>query len=116
MTFSRQVRHEYILVSIVVEIARVHTHARFGLAELAQRGAGDEPHVLEGAVTLIDPELIFLTVVGQVQVDPPVTVEVRGRHAERRSKLGRESRCYRDICKRPIAVLAAPPALLTDVG
>ena len=72
------VRDEQILVAVVVEVARVNAHARFGLSGAAHGGAGEERRVLERAVVLVDPELVGLAVVGDVEIDPPVVVEVGG--------------------------------------
>ena len=60
-----------------------------------QRGARQERHVLEGAVALVDPQLVFLLVVGDEDVDPPVAVEIGGRHAERRPERPRHAGAWR---------------------
>ena len=55
------------------------------VAGAVHRRAGQQRRVLERAVVLVDPQLIRLAVVGDVDVDPAVAVEVGGRDAERRA-------------------------------
>ncbi len=77
VTLARLLGDEEVVVAVVVEIAGVHAHAGFGLAFLRQRHARRQRRVPERAVVLVDPELIGLAVVGDVEVDPSVAVEDR---------------------------------------
>ena len=76
------VRDEEILVAVAVEVARGDAHAAFGIARGVQRGARQQPFVDEGAVVLVDPELVRRRVVGDVEVEPAVAVVVAGRDAQ----------------------------------
>ena len=87
VALAGQVGDEQILVAVVVGVAGVHAHAGLGLAVGAERGARQQPEVLERAVLLVHPQQVRLAVVGDVEVDPAVAVEVGGRHAQRRPEV-----------------------------
>ena len=88
MTYKRtalvdQFGDEQILVAVVVEIAGVHAHVGFSFAVRAERHAGLDGGVRERPVMLIDPELVFLLVVGHEEIEPAVAIEV-GRNGPER--------------------------------
>jgi hypothetical protein len=74
---------DQILVAVVVEVSGVHPHVGLAFAVRTERDAGRERRVREGAIVLVDPELVLLLVVGHEQIDPAVAVEIRGGCAER---------------------------------
>ena len=67
---TRQMGHEQILVAVVVEVAGVDAHARFGVAVRVHRRTRQWPGVGERAVAPVHPELILVAVVGDVDVEP----------------------------------------------
>ena len=64
---------------------------------------------------LVDPELVRLSVVGDVDVDPPVAVEVGRRHAERRSERASDQGFGRDILERAVPAVVIEAAGLRTV-
>src|SRR5712691_11651048 len=88
---------EQVFVAVVVEIARIDTHAALGFTVSAEGRARDECRIREGAVVPIDPQLVRLAVVGDEDVDPAVAIEVGGRDAERRAELTSHARRSRDV-------------------
>ena len=106
--------HEQVLVAVVVEVAGVHPHARLGHAHLAERRAGEQAGVAERAVALVDPEQVVRAVVGDVDVDPPVAVEVGGGHAEGRPETAADERGLAHVDEAPlprvaVQVVRGPP-------
>src|SRR5438094_240567 len=103
---------EQILVAVVVEIAGVHAHARLRLAICPQSGTRQKRGVLERSVALVDPQLVRLTVVGDVDVNPAVAVEIAGCHAERGTELGRQAAARGDVGKGSVAIVPVQLARL----
>ena len=68
--------------AVAVVVAHVDPHAGLGPALVAERGAGEQRDVLEGAVALVVEEEVGLVVVGDVDVLPAVVVDVAEDHAE----------------------------------
>ena len=66
VTLAREIRHEDIFVPVIVEIASVDAHTRLRLAVFAERGAGEQAYVFERAVALVDPKLVRVTIIGNV--------------------------------------------------
>ncbi len=75
-------------------------------------GPRQERRILERAVALVDPQLVRLAVVGDVDVDPPVAVEIGRRHTQRGAELGRQSGARRHIGERSVAVVVVQAAPL----
>ena len=92
------VRDEEIVVAVAVEVSRRDPHAAFRVPGRVQRGAGERPIVHERAVVVIDPELVGGRVVGDVEIEPAVAVQIIGDNAE------------------PGAVGAGDPGRFGDVG
>ena len=88
----------------------------FGLARGVDRGAGQQRRVLERAVVLVDPQLVGLAVVGDVDVDPAVAVEVGGRDAERRPERAADQGAAGDVGERAVALVVIEPARLRAVA
>src|SRR6185295_10392648 len=79
----------------------------------------DERGVLERAISLVDPELIRLSVVGDIEIDPPVAVEVRRRHAEPRPVGAANQRARRHVLESSVTsvvVQTAWPRAITVRG
>ena len=70
----------FITVSIVVRDGDTHAGLRFTISAVST--AGKQGMVVKSGVALIDPELIGGLVVGDVDVEPAVTVEISGHDAE----------------------------------
>ena len=71
--------HEEVFVSVAVKVTGVDPHTSLGRAFGVDRGAGQGRLVFERAVTLVNPQLIGIGVVGHVYIAPAIRVEI-GRH------------------------------------
>ena len=92
MAFGGEVGVEDVLVAIVVEVAGIDAHAGRGLPVAIERHACQQALVPERAVLLVDPEEVGQPVVGDVDIAPPVAVEVRHRDPQGRSELAAQKR------------------------
>ena len=79
------------------------------------RGAGEQRRVPERAVLLIDPELIGLAVVADVDVEPAIAVEVGRRHAQGRAERPADEGRARDVHERAVAGVAIQPVRLGGI-
>ena len=102
----REFADEDVLVAVLVEVARVHAHARLEPPFGADRRAGEERGIHEPPVALIDPQLIRSAVVGDVDVDPSIAVEVGGGDAQRGTELGGHARGDRHVAERAVPIVA----------
>src|SRR5262245_9505503 len=102
-SFTRQLGHDEILVAVVVEVGRVDAHAAFGFSANRQSHTREQRNVLECAVALVQPQLVFGTIIRHVDVHPSVAVEVSCADAQGRTELGANARLGSNIGKSPIA-------------
>ena len=79
--FSREMGEKDVVGSIAIEVGDVHPHSGFRNPIRVDRCASERGLIFEGAVLLIDPELIRVAVVCDIKVWPRVPVEVNGHHA-----------------------------------
>ena len=70
------VRHEELLEAIAVQVAGVGAHARLGPPHPVHGAAEGEGSLLESPVAAVPPEEVGLAIVGGVEVEPAVVVEV----------------------------------------
>ena len=64
-----QVRQKDVRSPVAVEVGHRNAHARLGPAVPVEGGAGEHRVLGEGAVALVEPELVRHLVVGDVEVD-----------------------------------------------
>ena len=77
VAFVVQVRDEQILIAVAVNISSVNTHAPLRLPHPVDCHASQQCVVFEDAgPTLVDPQLICIAIVGDVQVGPAITINV----------------------------------------
>ncbi len=100
---AREVGHEEVEVAVAVVVARVDAHRRLGEAVGIQRAAGEQGLVAEGAVALVEPQLVGRAVVGHVEVDPAVAVEVGGHRAQGLAVDGGQARGRRHVVEGAVA-------------
>jgi hypothetical protein len=98
--------HEEIHVAVPIEVDGVYTHAGLGLALLVDRTATQNRLVLEGAVPLVDPHLVGILVVGDIEIGPAITVEVVGDRAQGVAVLLTETRAAGSILVGTVAEVA----------
>src|SRR5215471_13105153 len=101
---------DQILVAVVVEVTGIHTHPSFRFTTRIHRHARDQPGILESPVVPVDPELIRLPVVRDINVDPAIAIEVSGHHAERRAEFPGDTRGNTDVGERPVPIVPVKPA------
>src|SRR5206468_998533 len=71
-----------VLVSVGVEVADGDAHAALGQSLGVEGGSREQALLLERAASAVEPELVGGAVVGDVEVEPAVAVEVGGHDAE----------------------------------
>ena len=79
-------RHEDVIGAVVVVVAHIQTHAGFSRSVRVDRNATFGCLVLEGAVPLVDPELVRVAVIGDKDVRPAVAVGIESHHAQTRTE------------------------------
>ena len=77
-----QMGDEEIEIAVVVDVAGDHAHPRLGQPVQVVGRTQHHRVVDERAVALVDPEVVGIGVVGDVDVEPAVVVEVGGHDAE----------------------------------
>ena len=105
-----ELSRDEILIAVAIEVARIDAHVRLALARRAECGSRRQRGVDERTVALVDPELVLLFVVRHEQIGPPVTVEIRTHHAQRRPELPGYARGDRHIGEPAAAHVAIEPA------
>ena len=101
--------HEQVVVAVGVEVARVDPHAPLGVPVPIDRHPGQPCAVQKGAIPLIEPKLVGLAIVGDVQILPPVAVEVGRDHPQRRPVLPAPQRVGRHVREPPVPAVAQQP-------
>src|SRR6266705_345367 len=98
-----QVGDKDVFGAIAVEISRIHTHAGLCLSISVDGGAGQERVVLKRPVLLVNPELIGITIVGDVNVCPAVTIKIGGDHTQSVAELFVHACADSDVFKCTVA-------------
>ena len=106
VVFPDQVGEEDVRCSVAVEVRDRDAHARLGPALPVEGGAGEDRVLDEGAVALVEPELVRHLVVGDVEVDQTVAVEVDRRDAQGRVRRPRQPRPLRHVEEGAVAEVA----------
>src|SRR4029453_16552086 len=104
-TLAGEIGHNEIFIPVIVDVAGVDTHSRFGFAARIERHPCQKRCVLERAIVQVDPELIGVAVIRYVEVDPTITIEVGRGYAKGRPELRRHSSSTRHISECPVAVV-----------
>ena len=103
----------HLQVAVTVEVRHIDTHGCLRPTATIEADSGKERLVDERPIALIDPELIDPPVIGDIEVDATVAVELEARH-ERRDVRARRSvdKHALDDAVRPFD--AADPYLVAD--
>ena len=99
-----------------VEIDRVDAHPGAGPALLAERHAGLETQLGEGAVAVVAIELVRLRVVGDEDVGPAVLIVIEQRDAERLRRHVEEAGLGGDVVEGAVAFVAIEPRRAAAIG
>jgi len=87
-----QVGHENVKGAVAVDVTQRHAHAGLCLAQGVIGQAANHRFFFEGAVVLVDPKSIRLSVVSDKDVGPAVAVEVGADDPETRAGYLAQSR------------------------
>src|SRR5437016_14187921 len=82
-----QVSDKDVFSSVRVKVSGINTHASLSFAVSVEGGAGQKRFILEGAVLLIDPELVRIAIVSNVDIRPAITIKIGGDQAQAMTKL-----------------------------
>ena len=95
-----------IFGAVTVEIGDIDPHSRFGHSVGVDCASAHIGLVLESAVFLVDPQLIRITVIGDVDVRPAVAVQVGGDDAQSCPVRTGNARLYRDVFEGAVTTVA----------
>ena len=98
--------HVEVEVPVVVDVAGVHAHSGLWDAAPVDRGAGVERSVLEASRAEVHPHLVRRTVVRDVEIQAPITVQVGRQGAEAVSERGRQAGAIRRLLEPSTAEVA----------
>ena len=112
----RELGHEEVFVAVAVEVAGGHPHAGLSFPVGGQCDPREQRRFLERAVTLIDPQQIGFAVVGHVDVDPSVAVEIRRHDAECRPEFSADERLRAHVGECSVAEVAIEPVRPSPVN
>src|SRR6516162_2291904 len=101
-----QIGDHHIFLAAAKKVARIDPHAGMRAAIAIQSTTEGQGLVLEGAIMLIDPELVGTQIVGDKNVGPPIPVEVGAHHAQGPVKLAADSRTQRYILESTVTPIA----------
>src|SRR5882672_4246895 len=104
-----QVGNKDVFGFVSVKISSIDTHAGLCLAVPVDGGAGPERVVLKGAVLPVNPELVRIAIVSNVDIYPTVTIKIRSDHTQAVAELFVDSRSRRLVFKRPVAFIVKQP-------
>src|ERR1700730_1356444 len=102
-------RYEDIFIAAAVKISRISAHPRLRHTIAVDGDSSEERFVLECAVFLVDPELVRVSVVGDVNIHPPVTVEVGSDHTQSVTELVRDACGGGDVLESSVAFIMKQP-------
>src|SRR5438105_9328707 len=103
--FVGQICFKDIFVTITVKIAGSHSHTCLRLPIRAVSRPRQQAHLLESAVSLVDPEMSGGAVIGHVNVRPAVSVEIGANNPETGPDGGADSSRFGDIFERPVTAV-----------
>jgi hypothetical protein len=102
---AAEVVHHQVVAAVTVVVAGVDPHAGLRVAVRRQRAPGEQRHLLERAVMLVDPQLVAGPVVGDVEVGPAIAVEVVGHDAQRGTVHRAEAGTRRNVLEGAVAAV-----------
>ena len=112
---TREVDHEQIPVAVPLRIGDRHSHARLRETHSRQRAAALEGLLAEGAVAVVHPQEVRPLIVGDVDVDAPIAVEVGRDHAQAGGGARRDSGAAAHVGEGAVAVVAIERSWLRSV-
>ena len=103
---GHEVGHEQVFVAVVVDIAGHHSHACLRCSLRVDRCSRQQSAILEALACPVDPEQVGHLIVGDVEVEKAVAVDVGGNDAEPGTRLGQDAERRGDVLEGAGAVVA----------
>src|ERR1041385_3260770 len=100
---------EDVVGAITIKVTRVDTHACFSFAVAIDRSAGQQRVVTKCSVLLVNPKLIRIPIIRNVNVYPTILVEIRCDHPQPMTELFIDTGLDSYVCKSAIASVVKEP-------
>src|SRR6185369_1779731 len=100
-----QVSDKDVVSAVAVKVSRIDSHSRLSLSVSIDRAAGEQRIVHKPSILLINPELVLISIVRDIDVDPTIVVEISGDNAQSMPKLLLDSRRRGYIFESPVALV-----------
>src|SRR2546421_3204058 len=71
-----QVGNKNVFGPVSVKVTGINTHTSLCFAVSVEGRASQQRFILEGAVLLVNPKLVRITIVGDVDIRPAVTIKI----------------------------------------
>src|SRR5947207_6385056 len=108
----RKMSLENVEIAVEVEIADRHSHAGLFHPVLVQRHTTHEPLLSKCAVVLVHEQQARRGIAGNIDIGPPIIIEVGGRYVHAVSGRGfPDSRRLAGISESSLAVVSKQPAM-----
>src|SRR6185369_3787097 len=72
-----QMSDKDVVSAVAVNVSRVDTHSRLSLSVSIDRAAGEQRIIHKPSILLIDPELVLISIVRDIDIDPTIIIEIR---------------------------------------
>ena len=92
-------------MTVIVDVADRHSHAALGSATAVEADAPHNGFVSEAAVRTVHPQLIHFTVIGDIDIDPPIPVHISAGDAEAAAR-DIDAGLASGVVERPISAVA----------
>src|SRR2546430_6516532 len=102
--------NEQVYPSVLIVIARVHSHTRACPSKGTESDAGKCSDVIEPALPAIDEQRIGNRIVADEEVHPPVIVNVRSNHSPSLRQGSGDTGLLADVGESPAAIIMQDPA------
>ena len=99
------VSHPKIKQSSAFEIGKDRPHRRSGLAILSVGRVRIAANLFKGSIMLVVKEKVLRAVVGDINVVPPIVIEIRSRHTHRSAHISANARLVGYVRERAVAVV-----------
>src|SRR5262245_57943852 len=97
--------HKDVFGTIAVEISGIDAHTSLGLSVTIHSGASQKRIVDKRAVLLVDPELVGIPIVCNIDVYPTIVIEIRRNYSQAMPKIFVDSRRHSYLFKGPLALV-----------
>ena len=102
---SNQMGDEQVETTSLHEVNRHNSHSRLRHTQCADGTATKHCFVFERPISLVEPQLIRHGVVGHINIEPTILVEVADGHSEAVAICLIQPRCHGDIFERAVAAV-----------